>query len=75
MDSYHISYTIWYYPNKIGGNPDDMMVNVLDCDIVVSEFMHQSLYYIHFQIHTLRESMNPFIPPAMLFYKDWFGIK
>ena len=52
--------------------------NVLDCDIAVSEFDFQLLYYVHFQTNILGEGMNPFILPAMpllFFYKDGFGIK
>ena len=38
------------------------MTNVLDCDIVISEFKIQSLYYIHFQTNILWKGMNSFIP-------------
>ena len=37
----------------------------MDCGIVVSEFVLQSRYYIHFKANTLRKGMNPFILPAM----------
>ena len=35
-----------------------VVANVLDCDIVVSEFALQSYYYIHFQTNTLEKYMN-----------------
>ena len=39
------------------------MVKVMDCGIVVSEFVLQSRYYI--LANTLETGMNPLIPPAM----------
>ena len=42
-----------------------VMVNTLDCGIVVSEFEIQSFYYVHFWINGLGESMNPLILSAM----------
>ena len=41
------------------------MVNVLNCNIVVSEFKPQSLYYINFWTKTLGKGMNPFIHLVM----------
>ena len=38
------------------------MAQVLDCGLEVSKFEFQLHYYIHFWIHTLEKSMNPFIP-------------
>ena len=35
------------------------MTNVLDCDILVSEFELQSRYYIYFRATTLGKDMNP----------------
>ena len=58
------------------------MANVLDCDMVVSEFEPQSPYYVHFRINTLGKSIIPFnqttamgqiIP--LLFYNISFGFK
>ena len=58
-----------------------VVVNVLDCDTVVSVFEHQSRYYIHF---SFEEGMQPplfphqimaFIVPLLSFYKDGFGIE
>ena len=40
-----------------------IVANVLDSNIVASEFEHQSRYYIHFQTNTLRKGINLlFIP-------------
>ena len=41
-------------PNYIITNraPRGVVANVLDCDIVESEFEHQSLIYVHFGILT-----------------------
>ena len=60
-----------------------VMVNVLDCDIVVSEFKPQLCYNIHFQTNILGEVMNPLIPhpsyklniPLLFFYRDGFDIE
>ena len=35
-----------------------VMVKVMVCEIVVSEFEFQSRYYVHFQTNTLRKDMN-----------------
>ena len=47
------------------GCPRGVMVKVMDCGIVVREFVLQSRYYVHFQANTLGKSMNPLILPAM----------
>ena len=49
---------------KVGG-PCGVIVNAMDCGIIVCEFALQSHYYIHFQANTLMKSMNPLILPAM----------
>ena len=41
------------------------MTNVLDCDILLIEFVLQSCNYILFKIKILGKDMNPYIPPAM----------
>ena len=41
------------------------MVKVMDCGIVVSEFVLQSRYYVDFWANTLGKGMNPLILPAM----------
>ena len=53
------------YVNLGMGVPYSTMVNMLDSDIVASEFKLQSLYYVHFQTNTLGNSMNLFILQAM----------
>ena len=45
--------------------PRGVMVKAVDFRIVVSEFVLQSRYYIHFRANTLGEGMNPLILPAM----------
>ena len=42
-----------------------VMVKVMDYGIVVSEFVLQSRYYVHFRVNTLGKGMNPLILPAM----------
>ena len=48
-----------------GGCPHGVMVKAMDCRIVVSEFILQSRYYVHFWANTLGKGMNPLILPAM----------
>ena len=40
------------------------MVKAMDYGIV-SEFVLQSYYYVHFRANTLRKGMNPLILPTM----------
>ena len=47
------------------GCPRGVMVKAIDCRIVVSEFVLQSHYCIHFRANTLGKGMNPLILPAM----------
>ena len=47
------------------GCPRSVMAKATDCGIVVSEFVLQSRYYVHFRANTLRKGINPFILPAM----------
>ena len=57
------------------------MVKAMDCGIVVSEFVLQLHYYVHFRANTLGKGMNPLILPAislivpLLFKENNFGIK
>ena len=59
------------------------MANVMDCDIVLSEFELQShYYYAHFKNNNLGKGMKPLILSAMeltlpltFFFKYYFGIK
>ena len=41
-----------------------VMVKAMDGGIVVSEFVLQSHYYVHFQANTLEKGMNHLILPA-----------
>ena len=41
--------------------PRGVMVKAMDCGIVVSEFVLQSCYYVHFRANTLEKGMNPII--------------
>ena len=47
------------------GCPRGIMVKAMDCRIIVSEFVLQSLYYVHSRANTLGKGMNPLILPAM----------
>ena len=42
-----------------------VVVKVLDCRIIQSEFKLQSCYYVHFWTNTLGKGMNPLILPSM----------
>ena len=52
-------------PNRARGCPRGVMVKAMGCGIVVSEFVLQSRYYVHFRANTLGKGMNPLILPAM----------
>ena len=41
------------------------MVKAIDCGIVVSKFVLQSRYYVHFRPNTVGKGMNPLILPVM----------
>ena len=43
---------------SIRGCPRGVMVKVMDCGIVVREFVLQSRYYVHFRANTLGKGMN-----------------
>ena len=53
------------FSRNYGGCPRGVMVKAMDCGIVVSEFVLQSRYYVHFRANTLRKDMKPLILPAM----------
>ena len=64
------------------GCPRGVMVKAMDCGIVVSEFVLQSRYYVHFRANTLGKGMNPLILPSLgqivpllFFSENGFGIK
>ena len=46
------------------GCPRGVMVEAMDCGIVVSEFVLQLRYYVHFRANTLGKGMNTLILPA-----------
>ena len=52
-------------PWGLGGCPSGVMVKAMDYEIVVSEFVLQSRYYVHSRTNTLGKGMNPLILPAM----------
>ncbi len=55
-----------YHTDVSEGCPRGVMVKVMNCGIVVREFVLQSRYYVHFRANTLGKGMNPLIlPPAM----------
>ena len=58
-------YNINDYANNIRGCPRDVMVKAMDCGIVVSEFVLQLCYYVHFRANTFGKGMNALILPAM----------
>ena len=41
------------------------MIKAMDYEIVVSQLLLQSRYYVHFRANTLVKGMNPLILPAM----------
>ena len=44
------------------GCPPGVMVKVMDCEIVVSEFVLQSCYYVHFRANNLGKRYEPPYP-------------
>ena len=57
-------------------DPDGVVVNVQQCDIVVNELELQSRYKVHFHAKELiYTSSNGLIEPLLFCYKDNFGIK
>ena len=44
--------------NYILGSPRDVVVNVLDCNLVVDKFERQFHDYVNFQTFTLKTGMN-----------------
>ena len=46
------------------GCPRGEIVEAMDGGIVVSKFIFQSRYYVHFRPNTLGKGMNPLILPA-----------
>ena len=61
-----------------------VVANMLNCNIVASEFKLQSCYHVHFQASTFEKSYelsyfntapNDWLMSRLLFYKNDFGIK
>ena len=50
---------------NIRGCPYGVMVKAMEYRIVVSGFIFQSRYYVHFRANTLGKGMNPLILSAM----------
>ena len=48
-----------------GWCPRGVMVKAMDCGIVVSEFVLQLCYYVHFRANTRGKGLNLLILPAM----------
>ena len=42
------------------------VANVLDCDILVSEFEFRSRYYVYFRTNNFRKGMNPSPYPSAM---------
>ena len=59
---WHLTFLLYTHIN-FWGCPRGVMVNAMDCGIVVREFILQLRYYIHFRANTLGKGMNPL--PAM----------
>ena len=57
----YIHYIIVIIIIMIMGCPSGVMVKAMDCGIVVSEFVFQSRYYVHFRTNTLEKGMSPLI--------------
>ena len=51
--------------NLLGRCHCGVMVNAMDCGIVVSEFVLQSRYYVQFLANPLGKGMNRLLLPAM----------
>ena len=59
-------YFYWPDLNSVGGGA---VANVLDCDILVSEFELKSRYYVYFRTNTFRKVMNTLILPTCVSVK------
>ena len=62
---FYLDFLVQFLPSclasysSLGGCPRGVMVKATDCGIVVSEFVLQSRYYVHFRANTLAKGMNP----------------
>ena len=48
--------------------PCGVMIKAMDCGIVVSEFVFQSRYYVHFRANTIAKGMNTLFPQLWVKY-------
>ena len=46
--------------------PHGVVVNMMDCNIILSEFELQSQDYVHFQTNSFGKGMNLVIPTSMV---------
>ena len=51
-----------FYYFESGEVPEDIVVNMQNCDIVVSKFELQLRYYVHFWTNIFEKGMNHLIP-------------
>ena len=51
----------------------EVVANVLNCDIVVSEFELKSCNYVHFQTNSLEKGINPLTPSLWLKFLNLFS--
>ena len=63
---YFFSLTVGRTIHSAWGCPRGVMVKAMDCGTVVSEFVLQSRYYVHFRANTLGKGMNPLIPKVYM---------
>ena len=65
--TYKIHYGIsnQFFVNLILVCSRHVMIKAMNWACVVSEFVLQSRYYVHFRANTLGKGMNPLILPAM----------
>ena len=53
-----VSYS--FFSRIIWGCPHGVMVKMMNCGIIVSEFVLQSRYYVHFRANTLGKGMTSY---------------
>ena len=58
------NYHLFAQNRLMGGGPRGVMVKAMDCGIVVSEFILQSRYCVHFWTNTLGKGVNLPYPPS-----------
>ena len=65
MFYYFTNFDIRYRYEVVQGSPCRAVSNVLDCNLVVSEFELQLLNYIHFWTKAIRKDLKTLVPQAM----------